>query len=286
MDTLAGLVPRAYAFLFALEVLLITFLAKKVDDWRTTKFDDDREIADAGNLAVGIRRAGLYLGGMIAMAGVLSGTSKGLVIDLLGILGFGMAAYAALFAARYVCHALILSGIDDDEECLKGNVAVGIVQLGIFIATGVLLNGALSGDDSDLWRGAQSFVLFFVLGQVVFLALAFAFQRLVPFDDRLELRRGNRSVAAELAGMFVAIAIILRSSLAGPAQGLWADVLGFLVSALLGSIVLFLFQLLIRRVFLHRADLARCLREDNLALALTLQALTIAFAIVIAATVA
>lgn len=285
MDTLDNLVARAQALLFAAEVLLIAFLAKKVDDWRTTKFDDDHQIVDQGNVAVGIRRAGLYLGGMIGMAGVLSGSSNGLAADLLGILGFGLAAYAALFAARFICHRLVLRGISDDDECLRGNAAVGIVQFGFFLATGLLLNGSLSGDGGDWWSGAQSFVLFFLLGQGVLLVLAFGFQRLTPFDDRQLLRAGNRSVALELAGTFVAIAIILRGGLSGPSQGLQADVIAFLASALFGSVVLLVFQLMARRAFLGWADLAPGLRRDNLALALTLLALTLAFALVISATV-
>jgi hypothetical protein len=35
---------------------------------------------------------------------------------------------------------------------------------------------------------------------------------------------------------------------------------------------------------LHKANINRCLRDDNVALAITLQVLTIAFAMVIAAT--
>jgi|WetSurMetagenome_2_1015567.scaffolds.fasta_scaffold161991_2 uncharacterized membrane protein YjfL (UPF0719 family) len=285
MDMITTSLLRAQSLLYAVLALLLAFLAKKADDWRTTQFDDDHEIVEKGNSAVAIRRAGLYLGGMIAMTGVLSGATRGLVGDLLGIAAFGAAAYAALFVARYLCHKLILRGIDDDSECLKGNAAVGVVQLGIFVATGILLNGALSGDDTDLWRGLRAFGVFFVLGQLVFLALALAFQRLTPLDDQAELRKGNRSVGLEFAGQFVAIAIILRAGLTGPSQGLRADVVAFLMSAVIGSIALLLFQQLARRAFLHKADINRCLSDDNVALAITLQALSIAFALVLAATV-
>ncbi len=62
-----------------------------------------------------------------------------------------------------------------------------------------------------------------------------------------------------------------------------ADVIAFLASALFGSVVLLVFQLMARRAFLGWADLAPGLRRDNLALALTLLALTLAFALVIGA---
>lgn len=285
MDILATLVARSQALLLALEVVLITFLAKKADDLRTSKFDDDRCIVNDGNVALGIRRAGLYLGGMIAMAGVLSGSSKGLAADLVGVLVFGVAAYAALFVARFLCDTVILAGIPDDEECLKGNVAVGIVEFGIFVATGIVLNGALAGDETSWLRGLGAFLVFFALGQMIFIVVAFVYQRLTPFNDREAIRGGNRAVAVEFAGMAVAIAIVVRGGLLGSSEGLAADVVSFLVGAVFGIVVLFLFQLVLRWVFLPGADLVAALRADNLAVALTLQAVTIAFALLLATAV-
>jgi uncharacterized membrane protein YjfL (UPF0719 family) len=284
MDVVASFASRLYPILFAAEVLLITLLAKKADDWRTSAFNDD-ELISAGNVAVGVRRAGLFLGGMVAMAGVLSGSSRGLGADLVTVAVFGVAAYAALFVARAVCDRAILRGMRDDVECAKGNVAVGLVEFGIFVATGLLLNGSLSGDDPDLARGMVSFVMFFVLGQIVFVVLAVVFARLTPFDDRKELARGNRAVGAEFAGLFVAIALVLRAGLLGPSQGLAADIVEFFVSVVVGAVLLLLFQWLIRPVFLPRTRLSASLAGDNLAAALALQALTLAFALLLATTV-
>ena len=120
MDFVDSLITRSQALLFAVEVLIITFAAKLVDDRRTQAFDDDRLIADEGNVALGIRRAGLFLGGTVAMAGVLSGGGSGLGFDLLSVLAFGVAAYGALFLARWLSHRVILGGLSDDEECAKG----------------------------------------------------------------------------------------------------------------------------------------------------------------------
>lgn len=85
--------------------------------------------------------------------------------------------------------------------------------------------------------------------------------------------------------MFVAIAIIVRGGLMGPSQGLQTDVPSFLFGAAFGITILFLFQFLLRWAFLHRADLTKCLCDGNLAVAITLQALTVAFALVIATVV-
>lgn len=282
MDVLTGLVARSQALLFVAEALAIALVAKKVDDWRTSSFDDDQLIVGQGNVALGIRRAGLLLGGTIAMAGVLAGTSQDLAADAAAVLLFGSAAYAALFLARWLSHTVMLRGISDDGECAKGNVAVGTMQCGIFVATGILLNGALSGEGTGLWQGLHAFALFFVLGQAVFLALAFVCQRLTPFDDRQELLRDNRAVAVEMAGLLVGLAIVLRAALLGPSQGFYSDSVGFLENACVGAVVLVIFQRVVRGLFLRGVTPARDLRDGNLAVALVLQALTIAFALLLA----
>ncbi len=280
----AGLASRFYALLFAVEVLLITFAAKKVDDWRTSAFDDDEQIA-AGNIALGVRRAGFFLGGMLATAGALSGSSRGLAWDVVAVAVFSTAAYVALFLSRAICARAILTGILDDAACAQGNVAVALVEFGLFVATGLVLNGALTGDDSNPWSGAAVFGLFFVIAQAVFVVLALVVRRLTPFDDERELKRDNRAVGAEFAGLFVAIALVLRAALIGPSQGLVADVSGFLVDALVGAVLLLLLQWLVRPLFLGRSGVAETLRADNLAAALALQALTIAFAVLLATAV-
>ncbi len=280
-DLAAYLATLGRSALLAAELLLLTYAAKKVDDWRTTAFDDDALIVESGNLALALRRAGLYLGGMTAMAGVLSGPSGGLLQDLGAVLVFGIAAYAALFAARALCHRVVLRGIDDDGACKDGNVAVGVVEGGLFLASGVVLEGAVAGSSSSFWRGLVAFAVFFALGQVVLLAAAHAQSRLGG-GAREEIARDNRAAGVEVAGFLVAVALVLRATLAGPSQGMSADAAAFLASALAGIALLLAFQYVVRSAFLRRASVRRALAGGNVAVAITLQSLTIAFAAVVA----
>jgi uncharacterized membrane protein YjfL (UPF0719 family) len=281
-----GIIDQLAAFghaaLLALEVLLLTYAAKKVDDWRTSQFDDDALIVEKGNVALALRRAGLYLGGMLGMAGVLASPSQGLPRDLLGVLIFGAAAYAALFAARALCRLILLRGLADDDACMKGNTAVGLAEGGLFLATGLVLQGSLTGGGGDLLHGLLSFLIFFALGQLALLAAALIFEALGLAGTRAEIASGNTAVAAEMAGVLVATALVLRSSVEGPSDGLGGDIGAFLTSAVSGIALLCIFQVVLRWLFLRKANLREALHGGNLAVALVLQALTVAFAGVVA----
>ncbi len=269
--------------LLALEVLVLTFLAKKADDLRTTRFDDDALILERQNTAVALRRAGLFLGGTLAMAGVLSGPSKGLVADFLGVALFGIVAYVLLFAGRALCHALLLRGIDDDDACMNGNVSVGLVEGGLFLASGLLVQGSVAGGSEDLLRGLATFALFFALGMLVLLLAVLLARRLGSPMGAAELARDNRAAAVETVGALVANALLLRSALGGESQGLIADVLIFCATGAMGIAVLLGFQLTLRRIFLPKANLGNALRDGNVAVVVVLQSLTIAFALIVGA---
>ena len=96
MDFTATLNSMGQGLCYALVSILFIFLAKKLDDWRTKDFDDDRHIDD-GNLAVGLRRAGLYLGIAIGMIGALSGDSAGFRADMRYLLIDGVIITGCLF---------------------------------------------------------------------------------------------------------------------------------------------------------------------------------------------
>src|SRR5687768_8109344 len=60
---------------YVLAALAIVWIAKVVFDLMS-KCDDDAQIVKSKNLAMGVRRAGLYLGLVIGMIGVIAGPAS------------------------------------------------------------------------------------------------------------------------------------------------------------------------------------------------------------------
>lgn len=269
------------------------WLVKKIDDWRTKDFDDDVHIDD-GNLAVGLRRAGLYLGIAVAFSGALGGSSKGFFPDIFQLLIDGLIVTGFMFSSRFINDFMMLGEIHNDAECIKvfessdgiettGNTAVGMVEAGMYIATGFILNGAISGDGGSFIQGIFSAILFFIAGQMALLIIGLLYEMITPFNVRLEIKANNLAAGVGLSGILIALGIILMASISGPFTGWTNDLVSFGIYALFGIVVLLIFRMIIDWFLLPTTRIATEIREDkNVAAMVVVQSAIIAIAIIIA----
>ena len=293
MDIMSTVTSLGQGFSFALVGILFIFLAKRLDDWRTKEFDDDRHIDD-GNVAVGLRRAGLYLGIAIAMSGALSGPSAGFWPDLLHLGVDGLIITGFLFSARFINDFIMMGHLDNDVECIKeftlpdgrtiiGNTAVGTVEAAMYIATGFILKGSLSGGGGTFVQSLLSALLYFIIGQAVLLIFGFLYELVTPFNVREEIRKNNLAAGIGLGGILIALSIILMASLSGPFTGWGTDLAGFAVYTVFGMILLLGFRILIDRILLPTTNLATEVKEDrNVAALVVVQSAMAAIAVIIA----
>ncbi len=127
----------------------------------------------------------------------------------------------------------INKGLDEEKELAKGNVAVGIIIAAVFFAIAIVVQSGVSGVSLGIAK-AMSVGLFSVDG---FVAIGVAILQLVlgivlavaaiylalNILDRLtkgvnefeEIKKGNVAVALEMAGVIVAVAVIIQSGVIG-----------------------------------------------------------------------
>jgi len=273
--------------------LFFIWLVKKIDDWRTKEFDDDTHIDD-GNVAIGLRRAGLYLGMSIALSGAMDGVSKGVSSDLIQLFIDGLIITVFMFSSRFINDSVMLKNINNDEECTKaiiqpdgskiiGNTAVGVLEAGMYIATGFILNGSFSGGGGTFLQGIASAIVFFTAGQITLLFFGFLYELITPFNVRDEIKNNNLAAGIGLSGILMALGIILMSSIAGPFTGWANDLASFGIYAIFGIIMLLIFRTLIDKLLLPTTDIATEVKEDQNVAALIVVASAInAIAIIIA----
>lgn len=260
--------------LYLVIVFIILFLSKKIADL-LTRFDDDLAIDREGNLAVGLRRFGLYTGICIALVGIMSeGTS------LRNILNFclsGALVIVLFFATYYINDYVILRGVRNNELVKLGNIPTGLVEAGGFIATGILLNGAFTGEGG----GIASAIVFFLLGQTIMVLALTIHQKMYSFNIVEEVKDGNTGAGISVAGILVSYSIILRSSIAGNFIG-WAAGLGsFLLSAFTGIIALLVFQKLADIIFLPKTTITEGIKNRNTASLVLVQGITLSLSLAI-----
>lgn len=211
------------AIFLILAALVLVALARLVQQWlygqslRTMLTEND-------NPALGIAVAG-YLFGVIWTITVLLGTlSYDLVLDVRNVLIYGGIGIVLLtVVAMGTCR--IFLGMGMQEQLAAHNVAAAIVVAGVYIATSLTYSGGLVGEGGGFWI----MLLFFLFGQLALLGITYAFRWLTHYDDVREIASGNVAAALALAGLLIAVGLIVRRAVAG-------DYLGFLPS--LGSFLL------------------------------------------------
>lgn len=261
-------------------------VAKWIDDKRTVRFDDDMEVVERSNLAVGFRRTGLYVGYAVALAGALSGPTTGFANDVVVLLVDSVLITACMFGCREINDRIMLPNVDNDDEAEKGNPAVGLAECGMYLATGLTLNGAFSGGGAGLAVGVASAVVFFVLGQLALLGGGICYEMMTPYSIRKEIADGNSSAGLSLAAALVALGFVLRASVAGPFNGWGQDILAFVLSAVYGMLLLLVFTKLSDWLLLPKTTLSEeVARDRNVAAVAVTHGVLIAVAVMIGAVI-
>lgn len=259
-----------HGFVYVAIAFSVIWLGKTIADARTKDVDDDKQIDD-GNLAVGIRRTGFYAAIGIALAGGLSGKSdSGLFINMSAEAVDAIVTLICLFACRAINDRVMLGHIDNDAECVKdygdgnvGNVAVGLAEAGMYIATGLILNGSFSGDGGSYATGLISAIVFFVIGQIVLLVCSLVYEAITPFNVKDEIEKNNPAAGLALAGILIGLGLILNKSIAGPFVSWSADLSSFAVYTVYGITMLLVFRKFIDWCLLPTTTLAVEVKENK-----------------------
>ncbi|MGQ4810494.1 hypothetical protein NKDENANG_03965 [Candidatus Entotheonellaceae bacterium PAL068K] len=207
--------------------LVILFLARLVLQWI---FGHSLQVllTDHDNPAIGLAVAG-YLFGIIWTVTVLLGApGRGLWGDILDVLLYGMLGIVLLTVVALVSCRFFL-GLHVRQQLEAHNVSAAIVVAGVYMATSLTYSGALDGEGG----GWGILLLFFVLGQLALFAMSFIFRWLTGYDDVQEIASGNLAAGLALAGLLIAMGIIVGQAAAGDYTDLRDSLVSFLLSLVL-----------------------------------------------------
>ncbi|MDD1704637.1 MAG: DUF350 domain-containing protein [Methanoregula sp.] len=127
----------------------------------------------------------------------------------------------------------ITKNIDEEKELAKGNTAVGIIVAAVFVAIALVVQSGVSGLsvginkaldvglfslDGMLAVGVALIQL--ILGIIlavgaIYLALNVLDKLTKGIEEFEELKKGNVAVALEMAGVIIAVAVIIQSGVIG-----------------------------------------------------------------------
>ena len=229
-----------------LGALLLFWIGKLVYNL-LTPYDNHAELTERNNAAFGFAMAGYYVGLAVALAGVLQGPVRGVLLDLQDVGLYGLLALVLLNVARYVNDYLILHSFRNAELIEQQNGGTGAVIGGGLIATGLVIEGAISGTGG----GVMSVLGFFVLGQLALVLGGLVYQRITPYDVHAAIaERNNVAAGVAFGGFLVAQGMVLGFAARGSFTSWAVDITTFVTYAVVSLILLSLVRLFADHVLL------------------------------------
>ncbi|MEN6397011.1 MAG: DUF350 domain-containing protein, partial [Methanoregula sp.] len=141
-------------------------------------------------------------------------------------------AVIALYVGFFVL-GKITKDIDEEKELAKGNAAVGIIVAAVFVAIAIVVQSGVSGLSVGIGKAASLGFLSvggmlaiavaliqLILGIVlavgaIYLALNILDKLTKGIEEFQEIKKGNVAVALEMAGVIIAVAVIIQSGVIG-----------------------------------------------------------------------
>jgi len=283
-DTVTAMNYEAYAiyFLYTLIYLGFAVVLKQILNFRaSTVYSADEQIIN-GNLAVGLRRSGAQFGLALAMMGVLSGgAAPSLLNDILLTLFYGVLGTLFIVSSLFITDRLVLPGVDNLRKIANGTVAVGMVEFGMLVSTGIIAFASIVGEGG----GWLSSIIYFVVGQITLVLLVLIYERVLIRNFNIVEAIGGNNVAAGiyLGGKLIAYALILKTAIAGNGTdaALLDHVEDFVLLAVSGMLMLYVFERLIDALIVTTSNVAQILEEDRVVPVVQLTASKIGMAILL-----
>ena len=192
--------------IYLVAVTGLFYLGKVFYNLINRKFNLKEELVDKDNFAMALAVVGYYMGLVIALGGVLSSESEGLINDLIDIFLYGGLAMILLNLSIWLNDKIVLRKFDNVKEIIiDQNAGTGVVEAANHIAVGLIMYGAMSGEGDIVTA-----MVFWVLGQATLILASLIYNMILPFDLHGEIERDNVAVGVAFAGVIIAIGNVIR----------------------------------------------------------------------------
>ena len=286
IDTLETF-PRGLVYVgLGLIILVIAKVARDI----ITPYRLDDEVIKRKNLAVAVRLSGYFLGVIFVFLGALYRPLTLIAVDGLGfdreygedvlrVFLYSLAGIGALNLVRILMNRVILFRFDIEKEVVEGqNVGSGAAEFGLYVATGLLIGGAVSGAEG----GPDTAAAFFGMGLVLLVLFALFYQLTTSFDLHSEIESNNTAVGIAFGGNLIGIGIVTFKAVFGDFDGWDSGIASFLTFGVIGFALLYVMRLLIDKLLLPTVQTSDAMAiERNVGVAYIESAVVISSALIL-----
>ncbi|MFQ5671628.1 MAG: DUF350 domain-containing protein [Nitrospinales bacterium] len=193
------------------------------------------ELVEKDNAALALTLCGYYLALIFSVGGVIDGPSAGLSEDMADIVVYGLLAIVLLNISAVINDRLILSKFNIRKEILEDqNCGTGVVEMAVFIATGLNIYGAVFGQGGDIYTA----IAFWAVGQAILVLVGKYYNLITRYDIHTHIERDNVAVGVGFAGAMIAMGNLLRAASAEDFVSWGTNLWGFFSFVVVGAILL------------------------------------------------
>ncbi len=234
-------------------IFLVMVCGQRIFYFLRRKINFPKQLTTDDNLAVGLSLIGYMSGLLFACSGVITGPSSGYWGDFIDVIIYGALAIVLLNLATILSEKIILHKFSNIKELVVDqNLGVGAVELGFYVAGGLILMGALHGEGG----GIDTAIAFWAAGQLALIVLFKIYNLLTPFDLHEHLEKDNAAVGIATAGILIATGNIIRVGIWGDFQSWQVNFSQFAIYTGLCAVVLPLTRFIVDFLFVPGAKIA------------------------------
>ena len=283
-----GFFPRGLVYVvLGLVILLIAKIAKDL----ITSYKIDEQVVQKNNTAIALTLSGYFAAVIFIFVGAvyqpltnaridgLALFNRGFGLDVLQVALYSLAGIVALNLARIFMDHLVLYKFSIDEELVEGqNLGTAAAQVGMILAIGLLIGGAVSGAGG----GPLTALAFFGMGMVVLVLFALFYELTTPFNIHDEILKDNVAVGVALGGNLVAIGLVTLKAVFGEFSGWTQGIIEFVIFAVVGFVLLYVLRLLIDLLILPTTKVSAAIaNEQNVGVAFVESTVVIGAALIL-----
>lgn len=257
----AKALPKDLAYIaMAFALLVIARLLKDL----MTPFKLNEEMTTKDNPALGMSVAGYYVAVLLICIGPLRtppvDTAHPFYVDLLITGGYTLLGIVLLNISRVMVDQVLLREFSTVKEIIEDrNVGTGAVEMGAYVASGLVIASALHGQGG----GPHITVVFFLLGQVGLMLYGALYRVTCRFDLHGEIERDNAAAGVAFGLNLVAVGILLTKGVGGDFISWESNLSRLGVVFVLGSIFLLALRYAIDFLLLPGAKMNKEIVEDR-----------------------
>ncbi|WP_459211101.1 DUF350 domain-containing protein [Aquimarina rhabdastrellae] len=212
----------------------------------------NHELVEKDNLAFSFTYIGYFAGLLIVIGAAIVGESYGWIEDLITIGYYSILGVILLNISVWVMNKFLTTAFEIKKEIIDDqNVGTGVIEGGIYIATALILFGAITGESGGGYlHGTITAVGYWAIGMVIMIFTSKLYAKFVGYDIHAEIEKDNIAAGVAITGAIIAISIIIMNALLGDFEDWITTVIEIVIEVLLGLMILPLMRVVADKILL------------------------------------